>query len=46
MAPSGAKVVHKSFGEFVVGGAIFVGHRRDLAGEAVTETVHAGAIAA
>ena len=30
----------------VVGGAIFVGHGGDLAGEAVTERVHAGALSA
>ena len=41
MAPSGAR----SF-MIVVGEAIFIGHRGDLAGEAVAEGVHARAISA
>jgi hypothetical protein len=32
--------------EDVVGGAVFFGHGGDLAGEAVTERVHAGALEA
>jgi hypothetical protein len=34
------------FGEFFVRCAIFIGHRRNLACESVTERVHAGALAA
>ena len=44
--PLGREARNEGFGEFVVGGAILVGHGGDLAGEAVTERVHAGALSA
>jgi hypothetical protein len=40
------EIQDQSFGAFFVGRTIFVGHGCDLAGEAVTECVHAGALAA
>jgi hypothetical protein len=40
------EVFYESFGELVVGGSVFVGHRGDSVGEAVTEPVHAGTVAA
>ena len=42
----GGEARNEGFGELVVGGAVFVGHGGDLAGEAVTECVEAGAVAA
>jgi hypothetical protein len=42
----GREVLDEGLREFIVGRAIFVGHRRDLACEAVTERVHAGTLAA
>jgi hypothetical protein len=47
MAPSGARLAVRALErEFVVGGAVLVFHGGDLAGEAATERVHAGAVAA
>jgi hypothetical protein len=42
----GREVCYESFGELVVGGAVLVSHCGDLAGQAVTERVHAGAVVA
>jgi len=33
----GREVLHETFREGVVGGAVFVGHRRDLAGDAALQ---------
>ena len=41
----GGEVFHQSFRQGVVSGAVFFGHGGDLAGETVTERVHAGALA-
>ncbi len=40
----GREILHETFRESVVGGAILVGHRGDLAGDAVAARVHAGAL--
>jgi len=42
----GREVFDESFRERVMGGTVFVGHRGDLAGEAVAERVEAGALLA
>jgi hypothetical protein len=42
----GHEALDEGFGELVVGGAVFVGHCRDLACKAVTERVEAGTLSA
>jgi len=42
----GRQVFDEGLGEFVVGGTVLVGHGGDLARDAVTERVHAGAFGA